>query len=257
MAYEEIEKIWRNAHNFRALCRSFLVGRPKSEARSTKLQTRKSEARSTKFESPNTKIRKSKHENPKHEIRKSEHEIRSSKHEIRKGRPIALETRITDQNWCAAGAIVRAAVTGLGSCRSAALRIAPGLGFGLRVEAAPQRRDLHWYTNALRPRKPATHCHAFETWGGRRRRNISRHILKLYRRIGIGVKDIQRAKALMACHQKHAIQNRPCCTLCQTRSFLRSFCARSIRSCVAAGFAPWLGQLRERYAPGFTRSVER
>jgi hypothetical protein len=58
--------------------------------------------------------------------------------------------------------------------------------------------DLHWYTHAKWSRKPATHCHAFETWGGRRRRNVSRRILNLFSGIRIGVKGIRRAKDRMA-----------------------------------------------------------
>jgi hypothetical protein len=127
-----------------------------------------------------------------------------------------LETRITDQNGCAVGAIVRAAVTGLGLCRSAALRIAPGLRFGLRVEAAPQRRDLHWCTNAKWSRKPATHCHAFETYGDRRRRNFSRPILNSDRGIGIGVKEKHRRKTVWQTPLPSAIVDRRFCTLCQT-----------------------------------------
>jgi hypothetical protein len=45
--------------------------------------------------------------------------------------------------------------------------------------------DLHGYTNARSSPQPAIHCHAFETYGGRRRRNVSRRILNLYNGIRI------------------------------------------------------------------------
>jgi hypothetical protein len=126
--------------------------------------------------------------------------------------------RDSNQNGCAAGAIVRGAVPERGPCRSAALRIGSGIGceLGLRMEAAPQRRDLHWCTNAKWSRKPATHCHAFETCGGRRRRNFSRPILNLDRGIGIGVKEKHRRKTVWQTPLPSAIVDRRFCTLCQT-----------------------------------------
>jgi hypothetical protein len=47
----------------------------------------------------------------------------------------------------------------------------------------------------------ATHCHAFETSGGRRRRNVSRHIFNFYRGIRIGMKGIRGTKSGMACRR--------------------------------------------------------
>jgi hypothetical protein len=116
---------------------------------------------------------------------------------------------------------------GRGIGADASLRQPPPPPFG---GTAPQggriQRPIYTGVRMLEgSRKPANHCHAFETFGDGRRRNVSHFIFKLYSGIWLGVKAKHVTKDGMACRREtcHS-QSTRVYTMANRCRFLGSLC---------------------------------